>query len=48
MGEIKAWMEAAVEEQEKQPMNEMPKLTTSQIGEKGVELDREVGRHILF
>jgi len=40
--EIKAWKENAEKEQGLQPMHEMPKLTTSLIAEKGIELDKEV------
>ena len=40
--EVKKWRDEALEEQEKQPMYEMPKMTTGKIAEKGVELDREV------
>merc|ERR1712226_67120 len=42
IAEIEAWKETAVKEQEEQPMHEMPKLLTSLIAEKGLDLDREV------
>ncbi len=40
--EIQKWRDEAVKEQEKQPKSEMPKMTTSLIAEKGLDLDREV------
>lgn len=39
---IEQWKIDAEKEQEAQPMSEMPKMTTSLIAEKGLELDREV------
>ncbi len=42
LADIKVWKENAEKEQDAQPMHEMPKLTTSLIAEKGIELDREV------
>lgn len=42
LADIKTWKENAEKEQGSQPMYEMPKLTTSLIAEKGIELDREV------
>ncbi len=40
--EVQKWRDEAVEAQGKQNMNEMPKMTTSLIAEKGLDLDREV------
>ena len=40
--EVQKWREEALAEQEKQPKNEMPKMTTSLIAEKALDLDREV------
>jgi hypothetical protein len=42
LADITKWRDEAVEEQDKQPMHEMPKLTASLVAEKGLELDREV------
>ena len=36
------WRDQALKEQEAQPMHEMPKMTTSLIAEKALDLDREV------
>ena len=40
--EINEWRDQAVKDQEAQPMYEMPKLTTSLIAEKALDMDREV------
>eukprot|EP00095_Tigriopus_kingsejongensis_P002234 snap_masked-scaffold133_size323035-processed-gene-1.2 protein:Tk02234 transcript:snap_masked-scaffold133_size323035-processed-gene-1.2-mRNA-1 annotation:"hypothetical protein D910_11801" len=39
---IETWKAEKGAEQEKQPLNEMPKMTTSIIAEKALDLDREV------
>ena len=36
------WRDQAVKDQEAQPMHEMPKMTTSLIAEKALDMDREV------
>ena len=36
------WRDQAVKDQEAQPMYEMPKMTTSLIAEKALDMDREV------
>ncbi len=36
------WRDQALKEQEAQPMSEMPKMTTSLIAEKALDMDREV------
>merc|ERR1719319_467907 len=40
--EINEWRDQAIKEQEAQPMYEMPKMTTSLIAEKALDMDREV------
>ncbi len=40
--ETKEWRNTALEEQEKQPKYEMPKMTASLIAEKALDMDREV------
>ena len=40
--EINEWRDQAVKDQEAQPMYEMPKMTTSLIAEKALDMDREV------
>ena len=40
--EINEWRDQAVKDQESQPMYEMPKLTTSLIAEKALDMDGEV------
>ena len=40
--EINEWRDQAVKDQEAQPMYEMPKLTTSLIAEKALDMDGEV------
>ena len=40
--DIVEWRDKALKEQEAQPMSEMPKMTTSLIAEKALDLDREV------
>merc|ERR1712008_119686 len=42
INEINEWRDQAVKDQEAQPMYEMPKLTTSLIAEKALDMDREV------
>merc|ERR1712228_18686 len=39
---IKEWRDQAIKDQEAQPMYEMPKMTTSLIAEKALDMDREV------
>ena len=36
------WRDQAIKDQEAQPMHEMPKMTTSLIAEKALDMDREV------
>ena len=40
--EINEWRDQAIKDQEAQPMYEMPKMTTSLIAEKALDMDREV------
>merc|ERR1712045_620335 len=40
--ETKDWRDQALKDQEAQPMYEMPKMTTSLIAEKALDMDREV------
>merc|ERR1712111_152044 len=40
--DIVEWRDNALKDQEAQPMSEMPKMTTSLIAEKALDLDREV------
>ena len=40
--EINEWRNQSVKDQESQPMYEMPKMTTSLIAEKALDMDREV------
>ena len=40
--ETKDWRDQALKDQEAQPMYEMPKMTTSLIAEKALDMDKEV------